>query len=60
MIYGRPDPQEAAVLAVCTNCGGELYSGDTAYRSDGECICEDCMKDWLRSNQVVLGDDYDD
>ena len=54
MLYGKNDPQDAAVVAICIYCGGEIYAGDSAYipaEYDGM-VCPDCIKDWMYETYV--------
>lgn len=58
MIYGRPDPQDAAPVAYCIHCGGEIYPGTAAYipAEYAGMLHEDCVKDWLCETYAnVLG-----
>lgn len=43
------DPQDAAVIAMCDHCGGEIYVGETFYEPSDESVyvCTDCVKDWF-------------
>ncbi len=61
---GRPDPQEAPVVATCAACGGEIYEGALIYvLSNGEFIHGDvrCLADYydarIASIEEVLCDD---
>ena len=49
MIYGKKDSQDAAPVAHCVHCGGEIYSGEEAYipAEYAGMVCRDCIKDWL-------------
>ena len=49
MIYGRPEPQDAAPVAYCLHCGGEIYAGDEAWQPDDEYgfVHRECVKDYM-------------
>lgn len=59
MIRGTPglrpalaDGQECVPVCLCRRCGGEMYSGETAYLWENRQICADCFQGavtaWLR------------
>ena len=47
--YQPPDP---VVVLHCDKYGCEIYKGDTYYKLNGRCYCEDCITE-------ALSDDFD-
>ena len=43
------DSKEEVILAHCIECGGEIYEGDTVYKTDEGYIHEDCLEDFVRN-----------
>lgn len=56
---GYPDGKGPAVCCCCSQCGGEIYEGDTMYEIRGEVFCEDCI-DEFRCEAELPEPDYDD
>ena len=42
------DPPEDRIFAVCDQCGGEIYEGETYYDIEGDYIHEDCFEEYAR------------
>ncbi len=38
------DPQAAEPAAHCERCQGEVYSGETLYRWEGQMVCAGCLR----------------
>lgn len=38
-----PNADEPRVVTVCDVCDSKIYEGDTMYKIEGMCICEDCI-----------------
>mgnify|MGYP000931013944 CR=1 FL=1 len=55
---GRPDPQEAPVVAYCDVCHAELYRLDEVYKVDGGVICADldCLVDYIGATRMTAGE----
>ena len=34
------------VSAVCAQCGGEIYTGESYYHINGQAVCTDCLADY--------------
>lgn len=34
----------------CGECGGEIYSGSEFYDFDGDIVCEDCQRDYVKEH----------
>lgn len=44
----RFEIEEAEVICNCSECGEEIYEGDTHYEIGPECYCEECMENVFR------------
>ncbi len=40
---GCPNAEGPEVVAVCSECGAELFHGDEAFKIGGEVYCEVCV-----------------
>ena len=34
----------------CNECGGDIYEGNDYYNFDGDIVCEDCQRDYVREH----------
>ena len=52
------EPPEDKVIATCTNCGGEIYSGEQYGIGYGrEVCCSDCIED--KWNDLMLFEKFE-
>lgn len=41
----RINPPEDRAIAICAECGQEIYDGEIYGQLGGECCCRDCIRD---------------
>jgi len=42
----------AEIMDVCMMCFKEIFKGETYYYFDGDVICKDCLKDYIKEHSV--------
>lgn len=51
MIPERPMvPPEDKVFCQCEKCGGDIYVGEDYYDFDGDVVCEECHRDYVKEH----------
>lgn len=54
--YNQEDAQEAEVLEVCDECGGDLYEGDEAFKRGTDVLCStECVLEYEGFCRETIG-----
>ncbi|MGL5676818.1 MAG: hypothetical protein ACRDDX_10425 [Cellulosilyticaceae bacterium] len=51
----RLEQDEPTPLLICDGCCADIYLGESYYKIDGENICDDCLKEYMKRYKEVAG-----